>query len=112
MSTITVVRVPVDTEEPMRWAEIDDGLAALQAEVGGLVECVRLDDRVDMWINEEGKLENLPVNPRATSFLWAAGGGMFDSIAGPAVLACHDEDGGTTSLQQADVTRLRIRVFA
>lgn len=42
----------------------------LQAFVGGLVQLVEFPDGTEIWVNEEGKLFNLPVNHKATA-MWA-----------------------------------------
>jgi len=41
-------------------------LQELSNAVNGYVECVRLDDGRLMWVNEEGRMLNLPVNTRAS----------------------------------------------
>lgn len=68
MTTIDVVTIGVDgTLTP---ETIDRGCAALQERVGGYIEAVTSDDgKVTLWINEEGKLINLPVNELGT-MLW------------------------------------------
>lgn len=48
-------------EEPEE-ACVDNTLAALQAEVGGHIETLRLDREVTAIVNEEGRLEELPPN--------------------------------------------------
>lgn len=44
--------------------EIEDTLEAKQMIVGGLIECVEMPDvkNVDIYVNEEGKLDHLPGN--------------------------------------------------
>ncbi|MBE5745972.1 MAG: DUF3846 domain-containing protein [Clostridiales bacterium] len=44
--------------------EIEDTLEAKQEIVGGLIECVEMPDmrNVDLFVNEEGKLDNLKGN--------------------------------------------------
>lgn len=42
--------------------EFTGELVELQAAVGGWVEAVPSDGRVTLWVNEEGKLDGLPVN--------------------------------------------------
>lgn len=37
-------------------------LCAMQKIVGGLIQCVTLDDGIDLWCNEEGMLLELPLN--------------------------------------------------
>ena len=44
-------------------------LKELQALVGGIIQYVTFPDGTDIMVNDEGKLIDLPVNPRATK-LW------------------------------------------
>jgi hypothetical protein len=41
-------------------------LDTLQKAVGGYIEPIRLSDKMTMWVNEEGMLQNLPVNMAAS----------------------------------------------
>lgn len=61
-SMLKVVKVEVG--EPPRVKEILNELAALQAEVGGLIECVYLEDGCLAIINEEGKINGMEPNRR------------------------------------------------
>jgi hypothetical protein len=51
----------------------------LKKSVGGYVEIVRLTDYLTMWVNEEGLLLNLPINPVGS----LAYGVAFDAIGTP-----------------------------
>ena len=75
-------------------------LGFLQGVVGGYIELVRVTDELDMWCNEEGKLQGLPVNEPATALWWALCPEMRnqDVICGPVALTSHDGQGDTTSL--------------
>ena len=60
--------------------------------VGGMVECITFPNGDLLLINEEGKLQNLPLNPEATT-LWRATFtkdkylfGYDDFVVGPAML--------------------------
>lgn len=55
-------------------------LKELSNAVNGYVECVRLPDGRLMWVNEEGRMLNLPVNTRASELAGR-------TIVGP-VLVC------------------------
>lgn len=65
-------------------------LEELQKALGGLIEVIRLGDsgRI-MIINEEGKLNALPINRRATQ-LFRTTFDTHDFIVGPAIF-CDDE---------------------
>lgn len=65
----------------------DFSLEELQGFVGGHIEIVRLGHGEIMVVNEEGKLQNLPVNETATIF-YRFKRGINDNIVGT-VLVCH-----------------------
>jgi hypothetical protein len=63
-------------------------LAELQALVGGYIEMVFLNDGRIMVVNEEGKIDGLPVNVRATEIIRRCG--REDAIVGDA-LVCESK---------------------
>lgn len=68
---------------------IDSGLESLQAAVGGSIEVVYpFDDNVGLIMNEEGKIEGLPLN-RA---LRDEQGELYDIIAGDFLVVGLGED--------------------
>lgn len=76
-----------------------DTLAALQEGVQGYVELVALSADLHMWVNEEGKLTDLPLNRFATSLYWAANphaSEAGDYIVGDVVLTGGSDDEGET----------------
>jgi len=80
----------------------DISLKTLQDAVGGFIQSVDLLG-LTMWINEEGKIDNLPFNPFAT-ILWEAAFGKTDVILGDIVLTgLPDDEGKLTSIPQAFV---------
>lgn len=69
--------------------EIGAGLESLQHEVDGYIECVYpFDDEVVLIVNEEGKINGLPLN-RA---LRGEDGQIYDVIAGSFFIAGITED--------------------
>ncbi|MEA2628997.1 MAG: hypothetical protein QOJ10_1457 [Chloroflexota bacterium] len=68
----------------------DFKLAEAQALVGGMIEIHPLDDGRIIVINEEGKLEQLPINVEAT-ILWRQTYGGRDVIVGD-VLVCKTSE--------------------
>lgn len=97
MSAVRVVVVPV--EGPARVEEIPDSLEAMQAIVGGYVELVRLENGLELWVNEEGLLEELPPN-RYASYL------ARHPIVGPAFVSRSTPDGDLANLKPSDVADL------
>lgn len=78
----------------------------LSTTVEGMIECVRLTQGLNMWVNEEGKLIPLPINPIAT-LLWEKFYGKTDLISGPAILtAGADDEGETLGFDQDDADSL------
>lgn len=72
---------------------IDNTLESMQRFVGGLIDCLPMDDPeadIVMVCNDEGKLMQLLPN----RWLW----GGQDLLAGPAFIAAGDEDGNLCSL--------------
>ena len=79
--------------------KIDKGLKAMQEIVGGPIELmhgdvVGLPPIVDVWFNEEGKLEGLPPNLNLI-----CEGERFDVLVGPAFFTTHNE-GETVELHK------------
>ena len=67
----------------------------LSGAVGGLIECVALSKDIDMWVNEEGKVFGLDLNPHATR-LFMHTYGVVDPIAGDVVVTGGVSDEGET----------------
>lgn len=63
-------------------------LASLQAAVGGLIQIVGTRTGLLLVINEEGKLNDLPVNPGATDMYKY---GNYDKIVGDVVVCNQSE---------------------
>ena len=66
----------------------DFTLEELQKYVGGLIEIVRTKDGKPMIINEEGKINDLPVNQKATAIYPY---NEYDFIVGD-VLICQENE--------------------
>ena len=66
----------------------DFQLVELQKFVGGFIEIVRTKDNKIMVMNEEGKINDLPINYKATELYQY---NEFDSIAGD-VLICQSNE--------------------
>lgn len=78
----------VETIEPKNGTDFQ--LEELQAVVGGYIECLPLAGTNEiMTVNEEGKLQGLPLNRNATQIIREHG--YEDWIAGD-VLVCKEEE--------------------
>lgn len=85
---IKVVKVEVGQTPIVK--EIANDLNALQAEVGGLIECVYLNDGCIAVVNEEGKIKGMEPNRRIGE----------DIICGPFFICGDTADGDFTSLSE------------
>ena len=100
--------VYVEPGKPAVEKKIGTKLEDLQAEVGGLIECITLSDtgsEVTLVCNDEGKLLGLPLNRP----LWDGAA----VLAGPGFLAGCDNEGNLTSLPQSamDFYKEKFRAF-
>ena len=68
--------------------KMDFTLEELQKYVGGLIEIVRTKDGKPMIINEEGKINDLPINQKATAIYPY---NEYDFIIGD-VLICQEDE--------------------
>ena len=91
----------VEPEKEPYVKEISSGLSSLQKEMGGFIEAVYpFEDPVAIICNEEGKLEDLPLN-RA---LRDEDGHVYDIIAGTFLIAGLSED-NFCSLNDAQIEK-------
>lgn len=88
----------------------EGALKPLQEAVGGWVECVALpNNKMDMWLNEEGKLIGLLTNQAATK-VWESEYGPTDIMAGDVVFTGPADDEGYITELPADVAE-SLQVF-
>lgn len=84
----------------------DSGYEASRELVGGYLEMLRVDDEIDLWLNEEGKLDGLEPN-----FQLVHNGKVIDVVVGDVFFASHDDEGNTTSLTDKQINRIQERFF-
>lgn len=75
--------------EPGQFETLKD----MQAIVEGHIELVSLAHEIDMWVNEEGLLEELPLN-----VVMIKDGQVIQYIVGNVFFASHDSHGESISL--------------
>jgi hypothetical protein len=81
-------------------------LELAQKTVGGWIQLVRLGDRGDLYLNEEGKLDGLPQNPTATA-LYSEEYGLNDFIVGDVIITGGaDNEGNTVGLSNEQLEKL------
>lgn len=79
--------------------EIGADLKSLQAEVGGMIECVYMEDGSILVCNEEGKLNGMEMNRRLGD----------DIICGPFFLVGDDGEGDFISLTDSQIDNCQER---
>ena len=85
----------IEVGEPPEIKEILNELNGLQHEVGGLIECVYLDDGSIAVVNEEGKLNGMEPNRRLGA----------DIICGPFFICGDTNDGDFASLSEEQIQK-------
>jgi hypothetical protein len=86
--------------------EMGNSYELLSETVQGYIECVSLPSLgVDMWINEEGKILQLPQNPKGNA-LWVKEYGLTDYIAGNIVFTRVNDEGETIGLTDEQIEAL------
>jgi hypothetical protein len=77
------------------------------ATVGGWIQPVRLETKgIDLYLNEEGKLDGLPQNPIATA-LWSEDYGLTDYIVGNVIITGGvNSEGETVGLTDGQLETL------
>lgn len=93
--TITAVLIPTDGPARTVTIDPDNSTETFQSLVGGYIEAIDLPDGNSAFLNEEGKLQGLPVNHAATT---ALRGHLMpgDVIAGPLVVIGPADSAGRT----------------
>ena len=96
--THTIIHIPaggLDSDKQPTIMQVDSlDLKTMQGLVGGHIELVRLDDGIDLWINEEGLLKGLPHNRVFTR----ADGVEFPIVGDAFIAGSNEEDGETIGL--------------
>ncbi|MDQ0867432.1 DUF3846 domain-containing protein [Arthrobacter globiformis] len=106
MSTCTALIIPADLKEPARVETIDAGLETLQTLVAGNIEAVSGDDW-HFYLNEEGKILNLPPNRRTAMLVLEKTGMLADVYCGNVVFLgeTHDGDEGNVPEHLIDLAQ-------
>jgi len=91
--------------------QIGDSYKMLSEAVGGMIECVGLNNEIDMWVNENGIAEGLPYNATATGIYWMTFGFMSGQIFGDVIFTSSDGMGETIGLTKEQGEYLREIAF-
>ena len=77
-------------------------LADLQMLVGGYIECVRLPERIDAWVNEEGLIKgDFAFNLLGSFIVNSEATHKGYQLVGPVVFTTHDDEGNTLAVPEA-----------
>lgn len=98
MANIRVVVVAPDKIVP-EVRVIANELKPLQEIVGGYIECVQYHG-LDLYCNEEGKINGLPVNRPLYD-----GDEMYEIISGQFLLSANDNQGNNRDLTDAEIAK-------
>jgi len=80
----------------------------LSTAVNGMIELVSINEDIDMWLNEEGKIIGLEPNIVATMLFYKAFS-QFDIVMGDVIITGgSDDEGNTVGLSDASI----IDIFA
>lgn len=88
----------------LREVVTSDTLSFLQKTVGGTVDVLRLGD-IDVWVNDECLLLDLPLNFYVGSVKHKE---ITHKIAGDVVFASHNSEGETIGLTPEQVTKVQM----
>lgn len=105
--SINTITVPASDSQQVTTNNSPGDLAALQAAVGGYIETVGTGN-ICIYLDEEGKLKNLPVNTRATKLAHRIKAiSDRDVIVGTAVITgINNDTGEPADAPQAALTYL------
>lgn len=107
---VQAIVVPTNIDKPARLEQLNKAdLDAYRRIVGGNLEAVELENpRGAIYFNAEGKLEDLPVNPRLTTLLWAHNLDFRceDALVGPGLIVGPPDANGDDQDAPAELVEL------
>lgn len=77
---------------------IGDSYEMIRNAVNGWIECVRLSENEDLWCNENGLAEGLPLNPYATAIYCETFSANNPVVGDVIITGGADEEGETLGL--------------
>lgn len=103
----TIKAVVVDPDGTARLAEIENSLGGFQAVVGGYIEGV-FGEEATVYVDEEGLLKHLPMNPLATLFAQRVLGAGVVLHGTVLILGPGDGEGNDTAVRQTVVDHFNL----
>jgi hypothetical protein len=89
-------------EEPMVVEKDEVTLSDMQEMVGGFIECIHVGGKIDMWINDMGKLLDMPIN-----IVLHDESDILDTIHGDIFFAGGDASGDLIGLTDGEITWIK-----
>lgn len=115
MNTIRAFTIqPDDNHATDTQLPVHNQLEALQCIVGGWVEVVTSSDgTVTFWLDEEGKISDLPINSLATAFWWVVCPEManHDTLRGPVVITGGFDNEGATLPVTENMAKMLVNIY-
>lgn len=105
MSTHKAVIIKTTGEKSVVEFTHDTCYKTLSDAVGGMIECVSIDETTDMWVNENGIAEGLPLNMFGSAIYsetWNAGNPILGDII---ITGGSDDEGYTLGLTDEQVEK-------
>ena len=98
-----ILKVAATGEVTREEFNAEDSLKQLQSAVGGCIERVPVPmvRGRDLFVNEDGIAEKLPINEKLTRFVQLRIRFTIVTLLGDGVFAAHDGDGNTIGLTEA-----------
>jgi hypothetical protein len=95
-------------EEATLYKKFVHSLENLQAYVGGYIEAIRLGEDMVIWLNEEGKLQNLEPNFSLTD----REGVPYDLVVGNVLITGVSKAGEAVSLSDKQIKEIEKRFLS
>jgi hypothetical protein len=108
MEKMKFMTMKVGEQPELKEYEIEqenDTYEIVRTAVGGYIEALRLSDTCTLWINEEGKINELEPN----FILTDRAGNQVDFVVGDVIFTGVDEEGYTVGLSQEDIELIQER---
>ncbi len=100
---IRVVLIEAGNPEIKIIEKWEHSLDTVQQFLGGYLQAIRINNSVTMWMNEEGKMQQLPPN-----FLFVNKEGTpLDTIVGNVLIAGTNSEGDDVSLTDEEIEMLQ-----
>jgi hypothetical protein len=102
---IVAMGLEAGKDEATLYTQFVHSLENLQAYVGGYIEAIRLGEDMVIWINEEGKLQELEPNFSLTN----KEGVPYDLVVGNALITSVSKAGEAGSLSDNQIEEIKSR---